>query len=208
MPPWFIDIESATEAAAKSNATPPASRTASQASRANSPRSALHGVTRPSVDATPTKGFWKSESDRPSARRNARCGARSSPSTVMRDGSFFVLTNDFVDVPALRKAEARRTLGARALWRAVHHRLHDGIGREAHLAAGPRPHRVPHFLCAYADAVEEHRALRAETLGVQKGLHDLLDGDAGKARIGPHRADVVAAGERLADDRARPAGHC
>src|SRR6185503_14670088 len=87
MPAWFIDIESATEAQAKSKATPPAARTAAQASRANSPRSALHGVTRPSVDATPTKGLPRSVSERPRARRNARCGARSRPSTVMREGS-------------------------------------------------------------------------------------------------------------------------
>src|SRR2546430_16069778 len=92
MPPWFIDIESATEIEAKSNGTPPAPRMAAQAWRANSPSSALHGVTRPSVEATPTNGLPRSASDRPSARRNARWGARSSPSTVTRDGSLFVLT--------------------------------------------------------------------------------------------------------------------
>src|SRR5213083_2878647 len=91
MPPWFIDIESATEIEAKSNGTPPAPRMAAQASRANSPSSALHGVTRPSVEATPTNGLPRSASDRPSARRNARWGARSSPSTVMREGSFGIL---------------------------------------------------------------------------------------------------------------------
>src|SRR5213592_986122 len=91
MPLWFIDIESATEIEAKSNGTPPAPRMAAQASRANSPSSALHGVTRPSVEATPTNGLPRSASDRPSARRNARWGARSSPSTVMREGSFGIL---------------------------------------------------------------------------------------------------------------------
>src|SRR5712691_2362874 len=91
MPPWFIDIESATEIEAKSNGTPPALRMAAQASRANSPSSALHGVTRPSVEATPTNGLPRSASDKPSARRNARWGARSSPSTVMREGSFGIL---------------------------------------------------------------------------------------------------------------------
>src|SRR3954467_12387663 len=90
MPPWFIDMESATEIEAKSKATPPASRTAAQASRANSPSSALHGVTRPSVEATPTNGLARAAADRPSARRNARCGARSRPSTVILDGSFLV----------------------------------------------------------------------------------------------------------------------
>src|SRR5467141_595247 len=91
MPPWFIDIESATEIEAKSNGTPPAPRMAAQASRANPPSSALHGVTRPSVEATPTNGLPRSASDRPSARRNARWGARSRPSTVMREGSFGIL---------------------------------------------------------------------------------------------------------------------
>src|SRR5216117_1950771 len=91
MPLWFIDIESATEIEAKSNGTPPAPRMPAQAWRANSPSSALHGVTRPSVEATPTKGLPRSASDRPSARRNARWGARSSPSTVMREGSFGIL---------------------------------------------------------------------------------------------------------------------
>src|SRR5882762_4725519 len=91
MPPWLIDIESATEIEAKSNGTPPAPRMAAQASRANPPSSALHGVTRPSVEATPTNGLPRSASDRPSARRNARWGARSRPSTVMREGSFGIL---------------------------------------------------------------------------------------------------------------------
>src|SRR4051812_11122356 len=86
MPPWFIDIESATEIEAKSNGVPPASRIAAQASRASSPSSALHGVTRPSVEATPTNGLAMSASERPRPRRNARCGARSSPSTVTREG--------------------------------------------------------------------------------------------------------------------------
>ena len=56
MPPWFIDIESATEIEAKSNGTPPALRMPAQASRANSPSSALHGVTRPV--SIPLEGRW------------------------------------------------------------------------------------------------------------------------------------------------------
>src|SRR5918992_2328845 len=147
MPAWFIDIESATEAEAKSNGTPPASRTAAQASRANSPSSALHGVTRPSVEATPTKGFSRSMSFNPSARRNARCGARSSPSTVMREGSFLVFTDDFLDVFAMRQPKARRPGGIGRLRRRVHHRLDRGIGLEAHRAARLWLHRIPHFAC-------------------------------------------------------------
>src|SRR5947207_889054 len=131
MPPWFIDIESATEIEAKSNGTPPASRTAAQASRANSPSSALHGVTRPSVEATPMNGLFKSVCERPKARRNARCGARSSPSTVIldgsfsrslvREGSFFIFGNDFFDVLIGAEAQRRCVLGESRSW----HRVHD-----------------------------------------------------------------------------------
>src|SRR5436190_6519884 len=144
MPPWFIDIESATEIEAKSNGTPPASRTAPAASRANSPSSALHGVTRPSVEAMPTKGLAISASVRPSARRKARCGARSSPSTVMREGSFFVFMHDLVDRLTRRQAELGRALRVSRLGCRVHNRLQARIGFEAHLAPGPALHRVPH----------------------------------------------------------------
>src|SRR4051812_23942137 len=137
MPPWFIDIESATEIEAKSNGTPPASRTAVAASRAKSPSSALHGVTRPSVEAMPTKGLPKSLSVTPSARRKARCGARSSPSIVMRDLSFFVVTHDFPNRRALRQAELRCPRRRGALWRGVHELLDERIGLEAHASRGP-----------------------------------------------------------------------
>src|SRR5262245_6472185 len=132
MPPWFIDIESATETEAKSNGTPPASRTAAHAARANSPSSALPGVTRPSVDATPTKGFFRSASERPSACRNARCGARSRPSTVTRDGRmrivFFVLIDDLFDVGVVPEAELHCALRGSGLRHAVHDLLHGWVG--------------------------------------------------------------------------------
>src|SRR6185295_13462901 len=120
MPPWFIDIESATEIEAKSNGTPPASRTPSHASRAKPPRSALHGVTRPSVEATPMKGFFKSSPLTPSEPRKARCGARSSPSTVMREGSFFfIFGDDFLDAGAAFETAGRHG--------ALRHRVHDRL---------------------------------------------------------------------------------
>src|SRR5689334_4000788 len=121
MPPWFIDIESATEMEAKSNGMPPASRTAAQASRAKPPSSALHGVTRPSVEATPTNGLSRSAFLTPSAPRNARCGARSSPSTVMRDGSgfFFIFGDDLFDAGASPEAAVRNRGPRRA--------IHDGL---------------------------------------------------------------------------------
>src|SRR5919108_4521811 len=127
MPPWFIDIESATEMEAKSKGTPPACRTPAAASRANSPRSALHGVTRPSVDAMPTNGLAMSASERPSPRRNARCGARSRPSTVMREGSFFIFTHDLVDRAACRQAERGRVGRGCRLRYGVHDPLQHGI---------------------------------------------------------------------------------
>src|SRR4051812_34475617 len=167
MPPWFIDIESATEIEAKSKGTPPCSRTAAAASRAKPPRSALHGVTRPSVDATPTNGFARSASDSPRLRRNARCGARSRPSTVMRDGSFFVLTNDLFDGGAVRQAELCRALRQCRLRRTVDYLLQRRIRLEAHLAACFRAHRVPHLLRAYADTGDEHGALRTQFLDLQ-----------------------------------------
>src|SRR5437899_8469203 len=193
MPPWCIDIESATEMEAKSKGTPPASRTPVAASRANSPSSALHGVTRPSVDAMPTKGFARSASDRPSARRNARCGARSSPSTVMREGSFFVLTDDLVDRLAVRQAERRGACRMRRLRHAVHDRLQRGIRLKAHGARRTRAYRIPHLPRVDRDAGEEHGAAGAELARRHFGhaaqaLHDAPDRDARHARIRAHRA--------------------
>src|SRR3954454_23303283 len=152
MPPWFIDIESATETEAKSNGTPPASRTAAQASRAKPPSSALHGVTRPSVDATPTNGLSRSAVFTPRAPRNARCGARSSPSTVMREGSFFfIFGDDFFDAGASLEAASRDGR--------LRHRIHDLlqalIRRESDLSLRAGLYRVPHLLRTDADAGKE-----------------------------------------------------
>src|SRR3954467_15822080 len=204
MPPWFIDIESATEIEAKSKATPPASRTAATASRANSPRTPLNGGTRPSVEATPTKGLPRSSSRRPSARRKARCGARSSPSTVMREGSFLVFTHDLIDRLTRPQAEIGRALRVSRLGCRVHNRLQARVGLEAHLAPRPGLHRVPHFLRAHADATQQHRAPRAQRFGRHLGhaherVHDAPNRDAGEPRLRLHRAHIVAPGERLPD---------
>src|SRR3954469_5083628 len=142
MPPWFIDIESATEMEAKSNGTPPASRTPAAASRANWPRSALQGVTRPSVEATPTKGLPRSASVRPRLLRKARCGARSRPSTVMRERSFFVFTHDLFDRGAMRQAKVRRALRTRRFRHCVHQLLQLWIRIEAHFSFCFRLHGV------------------------------------------------------------------
>ena len=56
------------------------------------------GLCAMAIEAMPTKGWPISASDRPSPRRKARCGARSSPSTVTREGrigiTFFGLRRD------------------------------------------------------------------------------------------------------------------
>src|SRR5262245_59914382 len=154
MPPWFIEMPSETEIDAKSKGTAPASLSAAQVWSAKSPSRALQGVTRPSVDATPTKGFSRSASDRPSAWRNARCGARSRPSTVMREGSFFfIVAHDLGDAGALRQAERGGARRARAPGRAVHHALDLRVGLEAHLPLRPAFRGVPHFLRRGGDAV-------------------------------------------------------
>src|SRR4051812_15954714 len=160
MPPWFMDMESATEIDAKSNGMPPASRIAAHASCANWPSSALHGVTRPSVEATPTKGLRRSASVSPRPRRNARCGARSSPSTVTREGRigmvFFVFTHNLFDAGAGRKSKLLGARGPGDPRHGVHDLLQLRIGLELHLAFCPAAHGVPHLLGGYRDAVEQH----------------------------------------------------
>src|SRR6476620_4621758 len=212
MPPWFIDIESATEMEAESNGKPPASRTAAQAWRARSPSGALQGVTRPSVEATPTKGCLRSASLSPSACRKARCGARSRPSTVARDGRigkiFLVLIDDLCNVRAVAEAELDGAPRGDGLRHAVHDLLQRRIGIEAHLAGAACG--VAHLLRRDRDAVQENGSLRAEPLrrqlmGMEERFHDPAEGNTRHPRVGPHWADVVASRERLADDGARPA---
>src|SRR6185503_8792633 len=149
MPPWFIDIESATEIEAKSKGTPPAARTPSHASRAKAPSSALHGVPRPSVEATPTNGFFRSSPFTPSEPRKARCGARSRPSTVIREGSFFfIFGDDLLDARASLAAAIRHG----ALRHCVHDLLQMLVRREADFPLRAVLDRVPHLLRADADA--------------------------------------------------------
>src|SRR5689334_3439446 len=159
IPAWFMDIESATEIEAKSNGVPPAARIESQASRANSPSSALQGVTRPSVDATPTKGLAISSSLRPRPCRNARCGARSSPSTVTREGRigmvFFVFTDDFRDVAVSLEAEFFGALRVGPARRRVHERLDARIRVERHLPPRPAADRFPHLPGSHRDPGQE-----------------------------------------------------
>src|SRR5438105_1161925 len=176
-------MESATEIEAKSNGTPPASRTAEAASRANWPSNALHGVTRPSVETMPTNGLARSASDRPRLRRNARCGARSSPSTVIlegsfsatlnREGSFFIFTHDLFDRTIVRQTKLGRAARERRLRHRIHDRLQRGVRLEANLAARFGLYRIPHLLRARRDSREQHGAPRTELCRWQLG--DLLE---------------------------------
>ncbi len=122
-------------------------------------------------------------------------------------------THDLFDRSAVRQAE----LGAPARERRLRHRIHDRlqrrIGGEAKLAGRLVLDRIPHLLGTRGNAGEEHRAPRAE--GCRRNFGNALQSrhhaskrDARHARARLDRADVVAPRERLADDRARPAGHC
>src|SRR5215212_9765476 len=130
-------------------------------------------------------GFARSASESPRARRNARCGARSRPSTVMREGSFFVLTDDLVNGTAMRQAELGGALRQRRLGRRVDDLLQRWIRVEAHFATRPLSHRVPHLLRADAYAGEEQGAPRTELRRIElrqaaQGEHDLRERDAGE----------------------------
>ncbi len=86
MPGWFIDMLSATVMVENSNGVIPAALNPSQAAATCGASDIEHGVTEPPVETTPAKGCAIAASSWPMARRKARCGARSSPSTIVRDG--------------------------------------------------------------------------------------------------------------------------
>src|SRR4051794_20648435 len=59
----------------------------------------LQGVCSPFMLTTPTIGLAIAASSSPIARMNARCGARSRPSVVIRDRSFFIRASSSCNVP-------------------------------------------------------------------------------------------------------------
>ena len=87
MPRWFIEMPSDTDTVVNSNGVPPAIATPILAASACGRSDSEHGVFSPCVLITPTKGLPIASSSRPIARRKVRCGARSAPSTVMRERS-------------------------------------------------------------------------------------------------------------------------
>src|SRR5215470_7266677 len=107
MPGVPMEMPSDTVMVLKSTLLPPAASMPLQASRANSPMWALHGVRLPQVEATPICGLPKSASWKPTARNMARAGACLSPSTTTREkcrGSMLRLTN----TPSLRNTARGR----------------------------------------------------------------------------------------------------
>ena len=79
MPSVPIEMPSATVMVPKVWGMPPAARIASAAALESSPSPALQGVMSLWAFATPTMGFVKSPSSKPTARNMARLGARLSP---------------------------------------------------------------------------------------------------------------------------------
>src|SRR6516165_1636621 len=101
MPSWFMLMPSETETVANSRGVPPASAIPSFAASTWKSWVMLQGVCSPFMLTTPTIGFASAMSSSPIARMKARCGARSSPSVVTRDRSFFIATMS-PDAPAGR----------------------------------------------------------------------------------------------------------
>ena len=85
MPLWFIDMPSDTEMVVNGTGIPPPAATPSRAASACGASDIEQGVFSPCVLTIPIRGLSRSSSSRPQARRKARCGARSRPSTTMRE---------------------------------------------------------------------------------------------------------------------------
>ncbi len=79
-----IEMPSETVIVPKTCGIVPASRRAAIARSARAPIPTLQGVRFEWALATPTMGFWKSASPKPTARSMERLGARSTPSVIAR----------------------------------------------------------------------------------------------------------------------------
>src|SRR5262249_21723147 len=99
IPSWFMLMPSETEIVVNSRGVPPASAMPSFAASTWKSWVMLQGVCSPFMLTTPIIGFASAASSSPIARMKARCGARSSPSLVTRDRSFFMATMS-PDTPA------------------------------------------------------------------------------------------------------------
>jgi len=87
MPAWFMLMPSETEMVVNARGVPPAARTPAWACAACSARLPVQGVVSPAVLTIPMKGRAMATSSSPMARMNTRCGARSTPSVVIRERS-------------------------------------------------------------------------------------------------------------------------
>ena len=89
MPRWFMETPSETEIVVNGTATPWPAATPSRAASACGPSDIEHGVFSPCWLTMPTIGLAMSSSAMPVARRKARCGARSRPSLMTAERSFW-----------------------------------------------------------------------------------------------------------------------
>src|ERR1700722_2558297 len=79
---------SATVIVANSKGVTPPSCNPALAAASSGGREIEQGVTEPPAETRPANGLAIAASSWPIARRNARCGARSMPSVMTRDGRF------------------------------------------------------------------------------------------------------------------------
>src|SRR5262245_26514238 len=83
---------SATVIVANSNGVTPASASPAVAAAICGGKDIEQGVTEPPALTTPANGCAIAASSWPIARRKARCGARSSPSVITREGSVLLMS--------------------------------------------------------------------------------------------------------------------
>src|ERR1700727_3100189 len=107
MPGVPMEIPSDTVIVLKVTAFAPAPSAPAATRRVRSSICILQGVKLLHVDATPTCGFSKSASPKPTARSIDRLGACFSPSTTRREWRRVSTAADFLGMrPSLRNAEA------------------------------------------------------------------------------------------------------
>ena len=88
MPAWFMDTPSETEMVVNGTEMPCPAATPRRAASACGPKDIEQGVFSPCWLTMPTMGLPKSSSDMPTARKKARWGVRSIPSTMRAEVSF------------------------------------------------------------------------------------------------------------------------
>ena len=102
-----FQVDSAKTGISEAGGTPPASVIPVFAASTWKSWVILQGVCSPFWLTTPIIGLAMSASSRPIARMKARCGARSSPSVVTRDRSFFIPNVSPQSAPTFAGARSR-----------------------------------------------------------------------------------------------------